>query len=332
MPVAISFTVETDGRLPSGQALGEAIEQVDDETDGGPAYYMINCAHPTHFEERARSGEPWQERIRGLRANASTKSHAELDEATELDEGDPADLGARYAALRARAARAQRARRLLRHRPPPPRSESTSRSRRTATSPDPTRARRTRSARAARACTTGSSPLKAFREPHGREGGEVNASNAVLEEALANVGAEIMGRGKFGGGPGPWGDDPWRGWWGEDPPFHMPVFVLTHHEREPLTLSDTTFTFVTDGIESALEQARAAAAGKDVTVGGGADAINQYLAAGLVDELELHIVPLVLGGGARLFEGVGPDLTLEQVRAVEAPGVTHLKYRVAPQA
>ncbi len=175
-------------------------------------------------------------------------------------------------------------------------------------------------------------PLRAFREHHGREGGEVNASNAVLEEAQANVGAEIMGRGKFGGGPGPWGDDPWLGWWGDDPPFHMPVFVLTHHEREPLTLSDTTFTFVTDGIASALEQARAAAADKDVTVGGGADAINQFLAAGLVDELELNVVPLVLGGGARLFEGVGPDLALEQVRAVEAPGVTHLKYRVAPQA
>jgi dihydrofolate reductase len=172
--------------------------------------------------------------------------------------------------------------------------------------------------------------LKAFRERHGREGGEVNASNSVLEEAQANVGAEIMGRGKFGGGPGPWGDDPWPGWWGEDPPFHFPVFVLTHHERQALTLSDTTFTFVTDGIESALEQARAAAAGKDVTVGGGADVINQYLAAGLVDELELHVVPLVLGGGARLFERVGPDLTLEQVRAVEAPGVTHVKYRVAP--
>jgi dihydrofolate reductase len=173
-------------------------------------------------------------------------------------------------------------------------------------------------------------PLKAFRELHGREGGEVNASNAVLEEAHANVGAEIMGRGKFGPpGGGPWGEDPWRGWWGEDPPFHMPVFVLTHHEREPLVLSDTTFTFVTDGIESALEQAREAAAGKDVTVGGGADAVNQYLAAGLVDELELHIAPLVLGGGARLFEGVGPELALEQVRAVDGPGVTHVRYRVS---
>jgi dihydrofolate reductase len=108
----------------------------------------------------------------------------------------------------------------------------------------------------------------------------------------------------------------------------MPVFVLTHHEREPLTLADTTFTFVTDGLESALEQARTAAAGKDVVIGGGASVINQYLAAGLADELELHIVPLVLGGGARLFDGVGLDLRLEQVRAIDAPRVTHLKYRV----
>jgi dihydrofolate reductase len=174
--------------------------------------------------------------------------------------------------------------------------------------------------------------LRVFRELHGRDGGAVNASTPVVEEALANVGAEIMGRGKFGGGPGPWGEDPWSGWWGEDPPFHMPVFVVTHHERDRLMLSDTTFTFVTDGIEAALEQARAAAAGRDVTVGGGADVINQYLAAGLVDELELNVVPLVLGGGARLFEGVGPDLSLEQVQAVEAPGVTHLKYRIGSQS
>jgi dihydrofolate reductase len=149
----------------------------------------------------------------------------------------------------------------------------------------------------------------------------------VVEESVANVGAEIMGRGKFGGGPGPWSHDPWQGWWGENPPFHMPVFVLTHHEREPLTLADTTFTFVTDGIEAALEEARTAAGGKDVLIGGGADAIDQYLAAGLVDELELNVVPMLPGGGARLFDGVGP-LELEQVRAVEAPGVTHLKYRV----
>ena len=169
--------------------------------------------------------------------------------------------------------------------------------------------------------------LRAWRERHGLEGGEVNASTRVLEESLADVGAEIMGRGKFGGGPGPW-DDEWQGWWGDEPPFHMPVFVLTHHERDPLTLSDTTFTFVTDGIEAALDRARDAAGGKDVLLGGGASVINQYLAAGLLDELELHVVPLVLGGGARLFEGLGPDLRLEQVRAIEAPGVTHLEYRV----
>jgi dihydrofolate reductase len=171
-------------------------------------------------------------------------------------------------------------------------------------------------------------PLRAWREPHGKEGGEENVSNVVVEESRANVGAQIMGRGMFGGGPGPWGEDPWRGWWGEEPPFHMPVFVLTRHAREPLTLADTTFTFVTDGVESALEQARAAADGKDVAIVGGASAINQYLVAGLVDELELNIVPLVLGGGARLFEGVRPDLKLEQIRAIDAPGVTHLKYRV----
>jgi dihydrofolate reductase len=171
--------------------------------------------------------------------------------------------------------------------------------------------------------------LRAWREPHGRDGGEVNASTPIAEESLANVGAEIMGRGKFGPpGGGPWGEDPWPGWWGEDPPFHKPVFVVTHHEREPLTLSDTTFTFVTDGIEDALEQAREAADGKDVYIGGGADIINQYLAAGLVDELEVHVAPLILGGGERLFDGVGPDLKLEQLRAVEAPGVAHLKYRV----
>ena len=169
--------------------------------------------------------------------------------------------------------------------------------------------------------------LRAWREPHGLAGGEVNASSPVVEESMASVGAEIMGRGKFGGGPGPWSGE-WQGWWGDEPPFHMPVFVLTHHEREPLTLSDTTFTFVTEGIEAALDRARAAAGAKDVLVGGGASVINQYLAAGLVDELELNVVPFVLGGGARLFSGLGPDLRLEQVRAIEASGVTHLSYRV----
>ena len=130
--------------------------------------------------------------------------------------------------------------------------------------------------------------LAAWREQHGLEGGEVNPSTAFVEESLANVGAVLMGRNMFGGGRGPWGDDPWRGWWGDDPPFHVPVFVLTHHERDPLPLEGgTTFTFVTDGIESALEQARGAAGVEDVVIGGGADVIRQYLAAGLVDELHL---------------------------------------------
>ena len=171
--------------------------------------------------------------------------------------------------------------------------------------------------------------LKAWREASGMDGGEENASTPVVRDEYANVGAEIMGRGKFGPpSRGPWGADPWRGWWGDDPPFHKPVFVLTHHPREPLTLSDTTFTFVTDGVEAALDRAREAAGDSDVFVGGGADVINQFLAAGLLDELELHVVPVVLGGGARLLEGVGQDLKLELLRVVEAPGVTHLKYRV----
>ena len=171
--------------------------------------------------------------------------------------------------------------------------------------------------------------LRAWREPSGLEGGEENVSSTVVAEEHANVGAEIMGRGKFGpASRGPWGDDPWQGWWGEDPPFHKPVFVLTHHAREPLILSDTTYTFVTDGIEAALEQARVAAGDKDVFIGGGAEVINQYLAAGLLDELELHVTPIILGGGARLFAGVGPEVKLEELRVIEAPGVAHLKYRV----
>jgi dihydrofolate reductase len=171
--------------------------------------------------------------------------------------------------------------------------------------------------------------LEAWRRPHGKEGGEVNASSEVVEEATANVGASVMGRNMFGGGPGPWGEEPWNGWWGDDPPFHTPVFVLTHHEREPLAMQGgTTFTFVSDGIESALAQAKEAAGGKDVSLGGGADAIQQYLAAGLLDELQLNIVPVLLGGGTRLLDNVGTDVKLEPVRAIEAPGVTHVKYRV----
>jgi dihydrofolate reductase len=173
--------------------------------------------------------------------------------------------------------------------------------------------------------------LAAWREPHGREGGEVNASTPVMEEALAGIGATIMGRNMFGGGPGPWPEDPpWNGWWGDDPPFHHPVFVLTHHEREPLELEDTTFTFVTDGIESVLERAKEAAAGKDVSLAGGAKACQQYLAAGLVDEMTLNVAPVFLGGGERLFENVGtPDRGVELLEAIDGPDATHLKYRFA---
>ena len=173
-------------------------------------------------------------------------------------------------------------------------------------------------------------PLAAWRGPQGLEGGEVNASTEVVEESRANIGATIMGRNMFGG-RGPWGDEPWEGWWGDDPPFHHPVFVVTHHPREPLAKQGgTTFTFVTAGIESALEQARAAADGKDVALGGGAQIAQQYLRAGLIDEIVLHVVPVLLGEGSRLFDDLeGAKLGLECTRVVEAPGVAHLTYRVA---
>ncbi len=172
-------------------------------------------------------------------------------------------------------------------------------------------------------------PLAVWRTMLGLEGGEVNESTRVVEESLANIGATVMGRNMFGGHPGPWvADRPWNGWWGVDPPFHHPVFVLTHHAREPLVMAGgTTFTFVTDGIESALEQAQRVAAGKDVSLGGGANAAQQYLAAGLVDEMELHLVPILLGSGERLFEGAGDDMQgLELARTVATPQVTHLKF------
>jgi dihydrofolate reductase len=171
--------------------------------------------------------------------------------------------------------------------------------------------------------------LKAWRETHGEVGGEVNPSTEAAEQMHANVGAFVMGRNMFGPIRGPWEDDSWTGWWGDDPPYHAPVFVLTHHEREPVEMEGgTTFYFVTEGIESALEQAREAAGDRDVLIAGGASAIRQYLAAGLVDELHLHLSPVVLGEGERLLEDLGQDTKLEQLRAVEAPGVTHLYYRV----
>jgi dihydrofolate reductase len=172
-------------------------------------------------------------------------------------------------------------------------------------------------------------PLKVFREEHGMQGGIANESTKVVEEWLANVGATLMGRNMFGGQPGAWdAKKPWDGWWGTNPPYHHPVFVITHHARKPLELEGgTTFTFVTDGIESALEQAKRAARGKDVALAGGASVARQYFKAGVVDEMELSLAPILLGGGERLFEGVGDDMHgLKLVRTVAAPDVTHLKF------
>lgn len=173
--------------------------------------------------------------------------------------------------------------------------------------------------------------LAAWRQSHGKQGGEVNESSRIIEESRENVGAGVMGRNMFGPAPGGASSgEQWTGWWGENPPYHYPVFILTHHPRDPVEMEGgTTFHFVTDGIESALAQARDAAGPKDIMLWGGARAAQQYLAAGLLDELELHVVPVVLGAGARLFDNLGDaEVQLEQVRAVEAPGVTHLTYRV----
>jgi dihydrofolate reductase len=184
-------------------------------------------------------------------------------------------------------------------------------------------------------------PLAVWREPQGLEGGDVNESTSVVEASLENIGATIMGRNMFGGGAGPWGDDPWNGWWGDNPPYHHPVFVLTHHPREPLVCKGgTTFTFVTDGIESALDQARAAAnttsttngttpylGERDVSLAGGAHAARQYLDAGLVDEMAVNLVPIFLGDGERLFENLGVgNPRLAHIATVPAPGVTHLRF------
>jgi len=157
-----------------------------------------------------------------------------------------------------------------------------------------------------------------------------SGSSRLLEEDDTGVGALIMGRNMFGGGPGPWGEDPWQGWWGPNPPFHLPVFVLTHHPRPPLSCEGgTTFTFVTDGLEAARAQAEEAAGGQHVDICGGATVAKQYLAAGLLDEILLHLVPIFLGAGVRLFDDQAfATISLAQVFVVEAPGVTHLKYRV----
>ena len=172
--------------------------------------------------------------------------------------------------------------------------------------------------------------LAGWRKEAGLDGGVTNASSAVVEAEDVNLGAIIMGRNMFGGGPGPWSADPWNGWWGDNPPFHLPVFVLTHHARARLDMQGgTSFTFVTDGLEAALDLAKGAANGQDVAVAGGASVAKQYIAAGLIDDIQIHLVPVFLGAGVRLFEDPAlADVKLTQVSAIEAPEVTHITYRV----
>jgi dihydrofolate reductase len=171
-------------------------------------------------------------------------------------------------------------------------------------------------------------PLKVWRSMHGMEGGEVNESSKVVEESMANIGATIMGRNMFGGHPGAWdASKPWNGWWGDNPPFHHPVFVLTRHSREPLAMQGgTTFTFTTHGIAGALAAARKAAGGKDISLAGGARAAQQYLVAGLVDEMEINLAPVLLGRGERLFDRVDDLHGLALVRTIATPKVVHLKF------
>jgi dihydrofolate reductase len=171
---------------------------------------------------------------------------------------------------------------------------------------------------------------KFFRAIHGdANGGETGTNDDVLRQAFENIGATIMGRNMFGPVRGPWGKEAWNGWWGDNPPFHHPVFVLTHHAREPLPMKGgATFFFVTDGVESALEQATKAASGEEVMLGGGANVAQQYLAANLIDEMQIHLAPLLIGDGAHLFNNLDAQrIKLEPIRTIAGPDVTHLTYR-----
>ena len=175
---------------------------------------------------------------------------------------------------------------------------------------------------------------QSWRESHGLEGGEENADSEVIEESISATGAVVMGRKMFSGGEGPWENDPRAdGWWGDDPPFHVPVFVLTHYARKTKVMQGgTSFSFVTDGIEAALEQGRAAAEEKDVLLSGGASIVQQYLQARLLDELQIHVAPVLLGNGTSLFDRLGIEpLGLEATRVIASPSVTHLRFRVPAQ-
>lgn len=169
---------------------------------------------------------------------------------------------------------------------------------------------------------------RGFRSAHGMEGGEIGLDDDHASAWNENIGATIMGRNMFGPVRGSWGDNSWAGWWGDDPPFHTPVFVLTHHARAPLTMKGgTTFHFVTEGIEAALERALEAAGGKDVSLGGGAATVQQYLRARLIDDMEIHVVPLFLGAGARLFDDLGGGPTGYDTAGLESSGaVAHYRF------
>ena len=171
--------------------------------------------------------------------------------------------------------------------------------------------------------------LKSFDEMHGRSSdAEAGIDDEVVTEAASGFGAAIMGKRMFCAEDGPWGDEPFEGWWGDDPPFKAPVFVLTNYARDPLELGETRFEFVTEGIESALDKARNAASGEDVQISGGANVAQQYLAAGLLDEMQIHIAPILLGGGTRLFADGADFSRLKVTRVIESPAVTHIRYEI----
>jgi dihydrofolate reductase len=172
-------------------------------------------------------------------------------------------------------------------------------------------------------------PTVAFRKRHGGPGGETGIDNRIAEDGFDNIGAWILGRNMFGPIRGPWPDDNWKGWWGDDPPYHVPVFVLTHHQRAPVKMKGgTDFIFVTDGIESALKQAKAAAGEKDIRLGGGVSTIRQYLSARLIDDLHLAVRPVLLGRGENLFQGMDlRSLGYEGVKAVPGERATHFFLR-----
>jgi len=172
-------------------------------------------------------------------------------------------------------------------------------------------------------------PTRTWQHMHGNQGGETGVDDGMAAQGLAGLGAWILGRNMFGPIRGPWPDNNWRGWWGEEPPYHTPVFVLTHHARPPLKMAGgTEFQFVTDGIHAALQRAKDAAGNRDVRVGGGVSAIRQYLRAGLIDELHLAIRPVLLGVGEALWAGIDlPALGYESVKSVAGERATHVFLR-----